>query len=375
MSARRYLRPIGESSSDSVPWVVLDSNVFHGADWFLESTAGRLLRDEAAAGRLRIAVPEVVLIESEANHGREVRAEEGKLAAARAALEQLRSPQGGDRAPRRLRYRSDLDEILSRAEAEILPIPDTPHEQLIARAVERRRPFNDKGGGYRDALIWESVLGLLDRSAELVALISNDRGAFPQKRDKPKLAADLVRELRDRGHAGRVALHFQLKDFTATLATARELVHDWTRVLADNPDYARKLTDHLVEIAHHEATAVIGSANLVEPARDARFVSFANPRDLRVVEVWVSAEGSAILDVSLTLDYTQEFETPVRDPLSPDMAKSYTWTTMESSSTIELAFEVLQHDRDEPSHFAGRLVGWVDAMTLTSGGEWTGRAG
>lgn len=312
----------------NVPWVVLDSNVFYGTNWYLESTAGRLLRDEAAAGRLRIAVPDVVLIESDANYRRAVRAEEGKLAAARNALQQLRSPQGGDLKPRRLRYRVDLEKILSQAGAEILPIPDTPHEHLIARAVERRRPFNDKGSGYRDALIWESVLELLERGSEPVALISNDRDAFPEKRDKPKLAADLVRELRDRGHAGRVALYFQLKDFTVKLPKTRKLVDDWTQVLADNPEFARKLTDHLVEVADAEATAVIGSANLVGPERNARFISFANPRDLRVAEVWVSAEGSAILDVSLTLDYMQEFQAPFRDPLSPDMAKSWSWTNL-----------------------------------------------
>ena len=221
--------------------------MFGGHDRYLESAAGRLLRDEATAGRLRLAVPEVVLIESEANHRRAVREEESKLASARDALRQLRAPQGGDLAPRRLCYRTDLEEILSQAGAEILPIPSTPHGQLIAKAIERRRPFNRKGSGYRDALIWESVLELLERGPGPVALVSNDRDAFPDKPDNPKLAADLVRELADRGHPGRVALYFFLKDFTTTLPRARELVGDWTHILDDNPEYERDLTSHLID--------------------------------------------------------------------------------------------------------------------------------
>jgi hypothetical protein len=116
------------------------------------TSRGRLLRDESESGHLRIAIPEVALLEAEANHHRAVSAAESKLKAARESLEQRRAPQGGDLKPRQLTYRADLEEVLRVAGGEILPIPQVPHDQLVEEAVWRRRPFDAKGDGYRDAL-------------------------------------------------------------------------------------------------------------------------------------------------------------------------------------------------------------------------------
>ena len=78
-------------TSSPTPWVVLDSHVFGGRDRYLESNAGQVLRSESRAGRLCIAVPEV-LIESDANHRRAVRAARDRLVATRRELEELRDP-------------------------------------------------------------------------------------------------------------------------------------------------------------------------------------------------------------------------------------------------------------------------------------------
>lgn len=42
----------------------------------------------------------------------------------------------------------------------ILDYPDTQHEVLVSRAVTRIKPFDEEGEGYRDAMIWETVLEL-----------------------------------------------------------------------------------------------------------------------------------------------------------------------------------------------------------------------
>jgi hypothetical protein len=346
-------RPDVQTRRDA-PWVVLDSTVLGGNDRYLESAAGSLLRDEATAGRLRIAVPEVVLIESEANHRRDVEAAESRLVAARAALERLRVRQGHDLKPRKLRYREDLEEILRQAGAEVLPIPDVPHERLIAKAVNRRRPFNEKGTGYRDALVWDSLLGLLDRTGSQVILISRDH-AFSEDGKTPELARDLAAELRERDHSGRVELYFELGDFTAQLPRAHELVTTWERWFRGDRSRAQALRDHLLEVANHDATTVISATNLPANARNARFLSFSNPRYFQVHEVWIASDDTTILNADLTVDYRQEFEALLPDPTAP--AGIRTWTPMTADSSIVLTFEVIQHPDGE---FAGRLVSWSD---------------
>jgi hypothetical protein len=346
----------------SVPWIVLDATVFGGNDRYLESAAGRLLRDESAAGRMRIAVPEVVLIESEANHRRAVQAAREKLVAAHEALRDLDTPQGRDLRPWRLRYREELEHVLRYAGGEILPIPAVGHLRLLEKAATRRRPFDARGVGYREALVWESVLELLEGDPEPVILVSEAHAAFSRTRAKAELAADLIGELETRGHSGRVELCFDLGQLVAHIPRVRELATGWRQSIRGNPGVEQALTQKLIEVTRADATAVIAADLPAGKVRTPRFVSFTRPRGLRVEEAWVSPAGSSLLDVALTVDYTLEFEIPTRPGARPEaVSKPWEWTPVRSSSTIVLRFEVIQHHpADDPHEFGARLVGWSD---------------
>lgn len=49
----------------------------------------------------------------------------------------------------------------------VLPISTVPHDDVIARDLARRKPFTIEGKGYRDTLIWESILEILDHAKDL----------------------------------------------------------------------------------------------------------------------------------------------------------------------------------------------------------------
>lgn len=343
--------------------------MFGGADRYLESAAGRRLRDASAEGRLRIAVPMVVLLESEANHRRAVRKAEAQFTAARDKLDQLRASQGRDLHPRKLRYREDIEQLVSEADGKLLPIPEVPHARLIGRAVSRKRPFDANGDGYRDALVWESVLELLEVAGDRVILISNDSTAFSETRERPQLAADLLNELAEVGHAGRVSLYFDIRELTAQLPEAQRLVDHWSKVFVDNPELSEALDVYLLKLANEEAPAVIGTANLTANARNGEFLGFSNPQDRRVTEVWVGPDGSAILDVVITLDYQQEFEAAYSPATPPTSTAPTTQMTIVASGALTLRFELIQQDRDDLTRFAGRIIGWRDLATFRSGGE------
>jgi hypothetical protein len=42
--------------------------------------------------------------------------------------------------------------------SERIPIPEETHEQILERALLRKGPFQNHKDGYRDTLIWLSVL-------------------------------------------------------------------------------------------------------------------------------------------------------------------------------------------------------------------------
>lgn len=76
-------------------------------------------------------------------------------------------------------------------------IPDVPHVDLVRKAVMRQAPFNEKGAGYRDALIWETVKETLRTTTQGVTFVtrnSSDFGGSERDGIKQSLVDELVRE-------------------------------------------------------------------------------------------------------------------------------------------------------------------------------------
>jgi hypothetical protein len=75
--------------------------------------------------------------------------------------------------------------------ARFIPYPDISHNALVSRDLARRKPFSESGKGYRDALIWYSILGLLTSESEEVAFVTANTKDFWNS-DKTGLHPDLV---------------------------------------------------------------------------------------------------------------------------------------------------------------------------------------
>ena len=53
--------------------------------------------------------------------------------------------------------------------------PTNTHEEVVKRATSRRRPFDDKGSGYRDTLIWFNILELAGELDGRIYLVARDK--------------------------------------------------------------------------------------------------------------------------------------------------------------------------------------------------------
>lgn len=109
-------------------------------------------------------------------------------------------------------------------EAEGVVIRDTPtvaHDEVALRAINRGRPFNENGGGYRDALHWYTVLDLArEHPDEEIVFVSKDAAYRNSSRD------DLHQTLRKEAEAvlttGTVRLCTELKEFVPPQKYATE---------------------------------------------------------------------------------------------------------------------------------------------------------
>lgn len=152
--------------------VILDTNALFDDPGFERPAVGKLL---ALARRklVDVAVPQVVLLELERQRRTAIQNKLDQLKAApkkiEGALRQLgvSSEEAGIAVPNPpaisfdtllKRYNQRVAEAIAENNIDILPLPDVTHEELLARDLASKKPFDLNGKGYRDALIWETVL-------------------------------------------------------------------------------------------------------------------------------------------------------------------------------------------------------------------------
>ncbi|GLW75346.1 hypothetical protein Kpho02_76430 [Kitasatospora phosalacinea] len=180
-----------------VPVLVVDTTEFF-SDLKLKRSPWEQTLLRSSRGHWQLWIPQVAVQEAARHHRKEA---ESHLAAAEKALKGLqrtgsigssqlpeihdllepyRAVLGG--------YEAWLVERLKAAGARILPLPKVPHSDLLERALAERRPFRIKDDGkgkrgpdgYRDALIWASVVeaaGDLGGHDTLV-FVTNNSGDF-----------------------------------------------------------------------------------------------------------------------------------------------------------------------------------------------------
>lgn len=187
--------------------IVVDANV-------LVSDKGRQkpVWSDAPANGDRFLVPEVAFLEFVAHRGREL---DGLISALKAAPSIHSAVRGRGHLAREIEElklaRPHVEqterEMFAFEKIDIVPLPDgIMHLDLVRRAADRIRPFNDQGnGGYRDTLIWLTVLELAKSNPDdEVVLVSNDSTAFATSKNSPELHRCLADELKKEALEDRV---------------------------------------------------------------------------------------------------------------------------------------------------------------------------
>jgi hypothetical protein len=154
-------------------------------------------------GHVQVLVPEVVVREATRQYGSRVR---GDLVQAQKAVAKLRDlgfadmPDLNSTASQAdalaTSYRSQLEERLRSVGALVLSLPKVSHSDILDRDLEVRKPFRQNGKGYRDALIWETILEFSEacNEASIIYFVTENTTDFCAPGD-PILSPDLKNEL------------------------------------------------------------------------------------------------------------------------------------------------------------------------------------
>src|ERR1044072_1127960 len=160
--------------------LVLDTNRV-GIDDRMGSNDARVLLDAARHGRLVLALPELVVREVMCKWRERKESQLAKLGSTARNLGELGSaiqvPETEQLEKLERRVEIALRERLTGPNLMVPGFPSVGHEEVVARALRREQPFDREGrDGYRDVLLWETVLELA--GGEDVALLSHDLRAF-----------------------------------------------------------------------------------------------------------------------------------------------------------------------------------------------------
>ena len=233
--------------------VVIDTNILlanlHG---HRPNNALKLVLADARRERFRLVVPELVVREL-INKKREGLVDaDHRLRQSHATLAEVGYPAAltrPDLPALTSMFERRVREMLDGAKADVPALSSVAHDDLVTRALDRRKPFSSTGAGYRDALIWHTVLELLALDNEALVLVTNNSKDFAEAKQPTRLSDDLQRDLAD-AHVEpeRLQLLPSLEDFAKEhLAPETIAEGELESALSEDTDLRRSFESNLKE--------------------------------------------------------------------------------------------------------------------------------
>jgi predicted nucleic acid-binding protein len=177
--------------------IVIDTNVFFH-DFLLDGTEFRTLFSELPRLGYILCMPQIVFDETVnkfLEETRKVYDSARKIGVSAVQFSKFATPITSPENAKEV-YQVYFAENLRKLNAEMIGYPAVTHQKLVERALQRKKPFRSSDtGGYRDALLWETILELA--KTDEVMFISNNPKDFSDE-NKKGFHQDLIDDIQSR---------------------------------------------------------------------------------------------------------------------------------------------------------------------------------
>lgn len=182
--------------------VILDTNIIFN-DFHLKGAKIKGLCESVKLTGDTVHIPKVVVDESINKYREKIEECKSAIDKAMSNFKRLAGEVVGDNfmyeefmKEESKQYADNFMKRLRELEINIIPYPSTSHQELVKRDLARKKPFQETGKGYRDALIWESVKSLCETSSsenpKIIFVNKNHKDFCSGKLLHPDLKDDLV---------------------------------------------------------------------------------------------------------------------------------------------------------------------------------------
>ncbi|RLL81553.1 PIN domain-containing protein [Mesotoga sp. BH458_6_3_2_1] len=334
--------------------VILDSTVFC-ADFRMSGSSFFTLFEAVRAALIELKVPDVVIDEVVNRFREDLEETLQKKRKLDSKLDSLLKKETSNSSPdicvekEVIDYRNFLHSQLKKLNAEVLPYPETPHKLIVERCLRRRAPFKKDGKGYRDSLIWESIVQLSKSTEEPVVFVTSNTTDFGSG---PYVTDDLQKDLTSpKGVELLIGLRaFNEKYLEPKFAMIREFQDRIMRngvVIIPSPEWIRK--NFLDTLESEDIKAVvfnlpsgagslyIGGAALKNPPQ------IESIRALSEEEVLVRVLMKVDVDYSIDFDWDDYAEYEDVRELLGSCDESFLFTSLSGKETITVEFDLIIH--------------------------------
>jgi hypothetical protein len=301
--------------------VCLDTNAM-GIQRPLRSNPHTHLLEACAAGQIDLCIPELVLDETmnlwrESAEALEQRwRADGRRLHGLGLLSEDETISDIDVGATVLAKRKELEEMLAQAGASIPELPAIDHRKVVDRALSRSQPFDSEGkDGYRDVLLWETVMDLVERGDE-VLLVTEDTKAFHESKAERELSHSLAIEARARsGRPGSVRLVSTAREAVEEVLGKSEEAEARFLALMDSEEFADEFFKRVEWELHGFELGPDTMRGLLSTGRvlAAHISGVHEFRDVELRLARVSADGLLRVDFEVEAIATVQFEVPTED--------------------------------------------------------------
>ncbi|HMK37655.1 MAG TPA: PIN domain-containing protein [Desulfomonilaceae bacterium] len=292
--------------------VLLDSNIFI-RDFKMASTSFQVLFDGAESFEISLLEPSLVALEVVNKYREFLQSENKKLKDTAKDIVLLR-----EMGLVKSLKEKEIDELCQQYEdyfqsklnylnGEMLDPDSLSHSTLIERAVKKRKPFDEKGRGYRDALIWELILDRLDSDDDTLAFVTENTNDFADKAgDKPhprSLHPDLIADLEDRGiDASRIHFHTSLAAFNdCHIVPLLEVEEDLKRGDESRINWALVIKEGIVDALERGDTVSTRPLRVPDGFEDPEIIGVDEVSSVELVEARKLPNGDLLVRLLATL--------------------------------------------------------------------------